>query len=118
MAGYRVTIIGHWDERKRPKTTAVPRDLIQIFNVDATSDAQVGRFVDERIADIAGCNFMKVPVDPNKRELGKLQPWIGIPLSSLSHISFEVKLLVGEVPRFDNEEGKSIVPSGKKVVVN
>lgn len=118
MPGYRVTIRGHWDERKRPLDGSAPRDPVQIFNVDANSDAQLGKFVDERIADICGCNFMKVPIDPNKKELGKLQPWVGVPLSSLTHVSWEVRLMAGEVPVFDKEEGKSIVPSGKKVVVN
>ncbi|HXQ34300.1 MAG TPA: hypothetical protein VN843_09825 [Anaerolineales bacterium] len=117
MPGYRVSIIGHIDLWRMPPDGSLPKEIVQVFNVDADSDAQLNSFIDERMADIAGSGAMKAYLDPNKRQIGKLDPWITVPLHMITHLSYRVQLLAGEVPVYSKAEGKSIVPSGKDVIV-
>lgn len=99
-----------------PPDGSLPNEIIQVFNVDADSDAQLSNFIDARMADIAGSGAMKVFRNPEIREIGKLQDWITVPLHMITHLSYKLKLLTGELPVFSKAEGKSIVPSGKEVV--
>lgn len=117
MAGYRITIVGHLDVWKLPPDGSLPSEIYQIFNVDAESDAQMNKFIDDRMADIAATGAMKAYRDPNSRKIGKIEPWITVPLHMITHLSFKVRPLTGEVPIFDKNEGKSIVASGKDVVI-
>lgn len=117
MAGYRVVIIGHLDEWKLPPDGSLPKQVVQVFNVQAESDAQLSDFIDTRMADIAGSGAMKVFRNPEERTIGQLQDWITVPLHMITHVSFRTKLLTGELPVYSKSEGKSIVPSGKDVTV-
>lgn len=116
MAGYRVIIVGHLDIWKMPPDGSLPNEIIQVFNVDADSDAQLSNFIDTRMADIVGCGAMKVFRDPDIREIGKLQPWITVPLHMIAYLSYKIKSLTGELPMYSKSEGKSVLPSGKDVV--
>ena len=116
MAGYRVIIVGHLDVWKMPPDGSLPGEVVQVFNVDAESDAQLTNFIDARMGDIAGSGAMKVFREPDTRAIGKLQEFITVPLHMITHISFKTKLLTGELPVYSKAEGKSIVPSGKEVV--
>lgn len=117
MPGYRVSIIGNLDLWRMPPDGSLPKQIVQVFNVDAESDAQLNNFIDERMADIAASGAMKVYRDPNKRQIGKIDPWITVPLHMITHLSYDVQLLTGEVPVYSKSEGKSIVPSGKDVMI-
>lgn len=117
MAGYRVAIIGHMDVWKMPPNGSLPNEIIQVFNVDAESDGQLSNFIDARMADIVGSNAMKVYRNPEERTIGKLQDWITVPLHMLTHLSYKINLLTGELPVYSKAEGKSIVPSGKDVKI-
>ena len=117
MAGFRISIIGHVDFWRMPPDGSLPKEIIQVFNVDAESDASVNEFINARMADIVGSNAMKAYRDPSRREIGKLTTWITVPLHMITHLSYEVRLLAGELPVFDTSEGKSIVPSGKDVKI-
>lgn len=99
-----------------PPDGSLPNEVIQVFNINAETDAQLSDFIDARMGDIAGSGAMKVFRNPDTREIGKLQDWITVPLHMISHISFKTKLLTGELPVYSRSEGKSIVPSGKDVV--
>lgn len=116
MAGYRVAIIGNLDEWRLPPDGSLPKQIVQVFNVNAESDAQLSDFIDARVADIMGSGAMKVFRNPEERTIGKLQDWITVPLHMITHTSFKTKLLTGELPVYSRAEGKSIVPSGKEVV--
>lgn len=116
MAGYRVAIIGHLDEWKLPPSGSLPKQVVQVFNVNAETDAQLNDFIDARVADIMGSGGMKAFRNPEERTIGKIQDWITVPLHMITHTSFTIKLLIGELPVYSRAEGKSIVPSGREVV--
>lgn len=115
MAGYRVAITGHLDVWRLPPSGSLPNEIVQVFNVNAESDAELSNFIDARVADIMGSGAMKVFRNPEIREIGKLQDWITVPLHMITHTSFTTKLLTGELPVYSRAEGKSIVPSGKDI---
>ena len=117
MAGFRIIIIGHLDIWRIPPDGSLPRELQQIFNVDAESDAQLNDFIDQRMGDIAASGAMKAYRDPNRRQIGKLEQWITVPLHMITHLSYQVQPLAGEMPVFSSAEGKAILPSGKDVVI-
>jgi hypothetical protein len=117
VPGYRVRIVGNLDIWRMPPDGSLPKEIVQVFNVDAESDAQLNSLIDERMADVVGSGAMKVYRDPSKRELGKLDSWIVVPLQMITHLSYRVQLLAGEVPVYSKAEGKSIVPSGKDVTI-
>ena len=117
VAGFRILIIGHLDIWRIPPDGSLPREIHQIFNVDAESDAQLVNFVDERIVDVVSSGWMRVYRDPSKRQIGKLEPWISVPLHMITHLSYQVQPLTGEVPIFSSAEGKAVLPSGKDVVI-
>lgn len=121
MAGYRVIIRGHLDQKKRPAkgwgSIGIPEDPRQVFHVDAPSESHLNNFIDARMADIIGCNGMKAELDPDNKDLTKIRPWVAIPMSTLTHISFEFTLMAGELPVFYKDKG-TLNPSGKKAQVN
>lgn len=101
-----------------PPDGSLPNEIVQVFNVDAESDSQLSNFIDARMADIAGSGAMKVFRDPDVREIGKLQPWITVPLHMITHVSYRLKLLTGDLPVYSKAEGKSILPDGSDPKVN
>jgi hypothetical protein len=116
--GYRLTIYGHLDVWKIPPDGSLGTEptIRQVYNVEAGNLRDVNKFLDERLADIVGANAMKVYKDPDKRELTKIEPWIVVPMHMITHLSFSVRQLTGEVPIYNSTKGIVEVPSGKEVI--
>lgn len=118
MPGYRVVIVGHLDIWKKPPNGSLPDEILQAYNVDVDTEAGLSNFIDARMADIVGSGAMKVYRDPDMREIGKLQPWITVPLHMITHVSYRLKLLTGDLPVYSKAEGKSVLPDGSDPKVN
>lgn len=114
MPAYHVVITGHLDEWKLPPDGSLPRKIHQVYNYDVDSPAQLGRQIDERQADIFGSGGMKVRLDPFKIKVGVLEPSITVPLHMITHLSFKVIPMTGEMPILKN--GEIVLKSGKEVV--
>jgi len=114
MPAYHVVITGHLDEWKLPPDGSLPKEIHQVYNYDVDSLAKLGREIDDRQADICGSGAMKVRRDPFKIKVGVLEPSIIVPLHMITHLSFKVTLMTGEMPILKNDE--IVLKSGKDVV--
>lgn len=116
MPSYHVVITGHLDEWKLPPDGSLPKKIHQVYNYDVETPRQIGEQIDARQADIVGSGAMKVRLDPFRVKIGALEPSITVPLHMITHLSFKVIPMTGEVPYLKN--GEIVVKSGKEVVKN
>ncbi len=111
---FHVVVTGHLDEWKLPPSGGLPNKVHQLFNCEVKSEAALGTFIDQAIGNIVGSGAMQVYKDPFNIKAGGLNPSFTIPLHMLTHITWKVLPVTGEMPQLKN--GEIVVASGKEVV--